>query len=317
MTPQEFSRRHEADWQRFADLLRDRHSPDRGEFPARYREICAHLALARDRHYPLALVEQLNDLALAGQQRLYRHQGGLWPAFLEFLSAGFPALVRRHAGLFWLAAACFYLPMLGMAVAIWWQPELIYSVMPAGSVRDFEAMYAPGKSLLGARPDDSRFMMFGYYLQHNTGIGFQTFAGGIFAGLGSLFFLLFNAIAIGAVAGHLTRIGYHENFLSFVVTHSAFELTAIVLSGMAGLLLGLALAAPGARRRKDALILRGREAIRLVYGAALLFLVAAAVEGFWSSSTSIPASVKYAVGGLAWLAVSSWLLLAGRSRHAH
>ena len=39
----------------------------------------------------------------------------------------------------------------------------------------------------------------------------------------------------------------------FVVTHSAFELTAIVLAGAAGLRLGHALVAPGRLRRIDSL----------------------------------------------------------------
>ena len=41
--------------------------------------------------------------------------------------------------------------------------------------------------------------MFGYYIRNNTGIGFQTFAGGLLLGLGTLFFLVFNGFYIGAV----------------------------------------------------------------------------------------------------------------------
>jgi uncharacterized membrane protein SpoIIM required for sporulation len=46
-------------------------------------------------------------------------------------------------------------------------------------------------------------------------------------GLGSAFFLIFNGLMIGAVAGHLTRIGFGQTFWSFVIGHGAFELTAI------------------------------------------------------------------------------------------
>ena len=41
------------------------------EFPQRYREICQHLALARDRQYGAELVERLNQLALRGHHVLY------------------------------------------------------------------------------------------------------------------------------------------------------------------------------------------------------------------------------------------------------
>ena len=92
--------------------------------------------------------------------------------------------------------------------------------------------------------------MFGFYIRHNVGIAFQCFAAGLFAGVGSLFFLAYNGALIGAVAGYLTERGLAATFFSFVVTHSAFELTAIVLSGAAGLRLGTRLLAPGRQTRR-------------------------------------------------------------------
>ena len=47
------------------------------------------------------------------------------------------------------------------------------------------------------------WMMFGVYIRNNIGIAFQCFAGGLFAGLGSLFFLAFNGAFSGALAGYL------------------------------------------------------------------------------------------------------------------
>jgi uncharacterized membrane protein SpoIIM required for sporulation len=316
MTPQEFSKRHAAEWEAFAEQLGARgRKKIRADFPERYRQICAQLALARDRHYPPIMVERLNQLVLAGQQRLYEHQGGLWQDCVMFISGGFPALVRRHSRTFWVAAAFFYIPTLLVAIAIWLQPELIYSIMPADKLSEFEQMYNPAHPL-DRGGSDKDFAMFGFYIRNNIGVGFQTFAGGIFFGVGSLFFLVSNALSIGAVAGHLTRIGFSESFLSFIVTHGAFELTAIVLSGMAGFMLGMALIAPGNHTRRDALILQSRDAVRIVYGAAGLFAVAAVFEGFWSGNSHIPPMTKYIVGGFCWLLVTLYFALAGRRTHA-
>jgi uncharacterized membrane protein SpoIIM required for sporulation len=312
MTPQEFTRRHEASWEHFRRLLDQGRREPQADFPRLYREICTHLALARDRHYPLALVDRLNLLALEGQQRLYRHQGGLWQDCLSFVGGGFPALLRRHAGLFWLLTVLLYGPALIMGLAVYHDPALVYSVMAPKEVHMFEEMYAPGKQLIGARGADTNLLMFGYYVMHNTGIGFETFAGGIFFGIGSLFTVIFNGVELGVVAGYLTQLGYGRNFWSFVVTHSAFELTAVVISGMAGVMLGLALVAPGQQTRRDALVSRGRDAVRLIYGAAGMFFIAAIFEGFWSSSTSLPPALRFSVAGGCWLLVSLYFLFAGR-----
>ncbi|HET8729830.1 MAG TPA: stage II sporulation protein M [Moraxellaceae bacterium] len=314
MSPQEFIRRHEADWVALERaIVADASTEEALALPMLYRRACQQLAIARSRHYPPALVDRLNLLVVQAHHRLYETRQPMTGLVVRFLLRDFPELVRRHAGLFWLSALCFYGAFGAIAVAIWWHPSLVYSVMDASQVREFEQMYDPARRVIGySRDDTSDFLMFGYYVQHNIGIGFQTFAGGMIAGVGSLLILFFNGISIGAVAGHLTRIGYTETFWSFVCGHGAFELTAIVLSGMAGLMLGRALIAPGNLRRADALRREARPAVQIIYGASLFLLIAAFLEAFWSSSTAIPPPVKYAVALLLWSGVIAYLLLAGR-----
>jgi len=109
---------------------------------------------------------------------------------------------------------------------------MIYSVMGAESVRDFESMYDPENSAMGReRESDTDLLMFGYYIKHNISISFQMFAGGMLFGLGAVFFLFYNGLLLGAAAGHMANIGLGVTFFPFVIGHGAFELTAIVLSG--------------------------------------------------------------------------------------
>jgi uncharacterized membrane protein SpoIIM required for sporulation len=180
-------------------------------------------------------------------------------------------------------------------------------------------MYDPDARRIGRfseRDSGDDWMMFGFYIMNNIGISFQTFASGLLFGLGSLFFLLFNGLMIGAVAGHLTRIGYSETFWSFVIGHGAFELTAIALSGAAGLKLGWALLAPGRRLRSEALRRAGAQSVPLVAGVILFLLIAAFIEAFWSSMTYTTPTAKYLVGASLWALVIIYFLFAGRGQHA-
>src|SRR5262249_27965486 len=156
----------------------------------------------------------------------------------------------------------------------------------------FHQMYDPANRRLGSREADSSLMMFGFYIWNNIRIGFQTFAGGLLFGVGSLWFLGANGIIIGAVAGYLTQVGYSQTFWSFVAGHSSLELTAIVIAGAAGLRLGLAVIAPGNLSRRAALVAAARPGVRLMYGAAIMFLAAAFVEAFWSPLTEFGFAAK-------------------------
>jgi len=158
--------------------------------------------------------------------------------------------------------------------------------------------------------------MFGFYIWNNVRIGFQTFAGGLLFGVGSAWFLGSNAVVIGAVAGYLTQVGYGDTFWSFVSGHSSLELIAIVLSGAAGFRLGLALISPGGRSRRGALVAAARPAVRMMYGAAILFAAAAFVEAFWSPINAIDVQVKILVGVAGWVTLLAYFLFAGRARAA-
>jgi len=96
-----------------------------------------------------------------------------------------------------------------------------------------------------------------------------------------------------------------------VVGHASFELTAIVLSGGAGLQLGLRLLMPGRKRRIDALAEGGRIGAQLCLGIAFMLLMAAFIEAFWSSIVWIPAWGKYSVAAMLWLMVIAWLWRGG------
>lgn len=324
MRQQAFESQHQAFWNRFRALLDDLQRPPRrrrldpvvhARLPADYRTLCTHYALARSRGYSPMLVAELQHLVRRGHAQLYRRQGAwLWRAVV-FVTSGFPRALRAQARYFWLAVALFF--GTGLASGIWCfvDGEAIYSVVDETQVATMEAMYDPDNVHLGRSPERSAetdFMMFGFYIMNNIGIGFRIFAGGILFGLGTMFFLLYNGLVIGGVAGHLTAIGYRDTFWSFVGGHGAFELTAIAICGAAGLRLAHALVAPGQQRRGRALVLAARPALELVMGAALMLLAAAFIEAFWSSS-SVAHGAKFAVAALLWLAVAAYLGLAGRS----
>lgn len=317
MSREVFEKSHELQWlalESSLDRLERRGSKGEAapDFPELYRQVCHHLALARHRRYGADLEMRLNRLVLRGHQQLYRSRTGDLAAALRFAATGFPRLVRAEGRLVLLSLLLFAVPLLGMLLVVSGRPELALSILPPESVEEMGQSFGPGGSLEAGRALDSDLLMFGFYIYNNIGIAFRTFAGGILFGLGSIFFLVFNGLAIGASAGHVAHMGFGNNFYPFVIGHGAFELTAIVLAGAAGLRLGLALLAPGRLTRGQALLAAGKRVIGLVYGLTGMLTIAAFLEAFWSPS-EVSSTVKLVVGGFLWLYVVGYFLFAGRS----
>lgn len=324
MKQRQFEQRYQGDWTSFAERLdaleRSRRKNRAGDgFTEQYRQVCRHLALAQERGYSSHLIDPLQQLAMRGHQQLYRHRSQFMAQLLGFVLADFPRLVRAEWRLVVLACVLFFGSLIVMGLLVYGYPDLIYSVVSPAQVGEMESMYDPAARRIGQaaeRASSTDWLMFGYYIMHNIGIAFQTFASGFLLGVGSLFFLFFNGLMIGAVAGHLTDVGFGETFWPFVVGHGAFELTAIALAGAAGLKLGGALLAPGSLTRSEALRVAAKTSVRLIGGVMLFLLIAAFIEAYWSSMTWPKPTTKYLVGAALWTLVIAYLTLAGRTAHA-
>lgn len=321
MRQQEFEKRYEKAWQLFAENTRlakknsAKNSSALKDYANQYRLICYCLSLARDRQYSHYLIARLDALAIQGHQVFYRKRLGFFYNIYRFILFGLPITVRQQSSFVWIAIALFYIPGLLIFAITQIFPETVYFFVDPLTVAEIESMYSSGIEKLGReRQSDTDFFMFGHYIKNNIGIAFQCFAGGILATIGTLFFLIYNALFFGAISAHIINIGYQENFYAFVAGHSSYELTGIVLSAAAGLRIGWAIIAPGNFSRKQALVNAGKKAMLLVYGAIFLLLIAAFVEAFWSSSTSIAPNVKYIVGIAGWIVVIAYLSLMARGK---
>ena len=339
MTPRQFEARYEPVWvelRRGLDALDRGLGPHRkprrlkaGEFPtdgpplpgaARiaqlYRQCCEHLALARERAYPVHLVDQLETLTARAHQRIYRRHDYGVRALRDLVLYKAPAAVRALRWHLAVVTVLFWVPALVVGVATWLEPQFVLTVIDASEVREFDWMYGPASGEHLGRTSGDDWEMFGGYILHNIGISFQCFAAGLVVGIGSLLLVGFNGVILGAVAGLLVAHGDSERFFSFVITHSAFELTAILLSGACGLRLGHAVLAPGRLTRTQALTRAARETSPVVFCFFVMLIVAAAIEAFWSSAGWIAPGVKYAVGGGCWALVLAYLGFQGRGHDA-
>ena len=195
MNQQAFEAHYGARWNEFSEWLKRRSGPrgkpsaepllDPMEVPARYRELCQHLALARDRQYSADLIERLSRLALSGHQMLYGARARGPERVWQFVRAGFPRAVRREIVFVWAAVLLFFGPLLLLTFAIPQYPEFAYVVLPADTLDGVQKMYGDGLKTLGRqREADTDVQMFGFYIFNNVRIGFQTFASGIVFGLG-------------------------------------------------------------------------------------------------------------------------------------
>ena len=255
------------------------------DFAARYREVAADLARARTYGADAAVQARLERLVAAGHNALYREQRHTWRRFFHFIARECPAAVLaswRYVGLAFLA---FALPALAGFVLLRERPALAPELLPDVMIERAEAgaeRAAAGKGYVETAAAE-RPVVASSIITNNVQVAFSCFAGGIVFGVGSLVLLAFNGLELGAISGHFANVGLLRYLWTFVIGHGVLELFAIWVAGAAGFLLGRALIAPGELPRRDALVLAGRTAMRLLGAVIVLLAVAGTIEGFVSS----------------------------------
>lgn len=320
MNRERFIRKRRADWQAMESLLKSMKNARLSRWSGKnitrlstlYRSVCYDLSLVQSREWGSRLEQYLNDLVAQGHNCLYRSPPRSVDAALEFLSEGFPKLVRKRKVFVFLSLALFLIPFLASMIVTTIDPALAERLVDREAIETAEKSYS--KELyqnIDTQYAEERSFMAAYYVQHNIGIAFQCFALGVFFGIGTVATLLFNGISIGAVTGYLISKGHSEIFFSFAISHGSFELTAIVISGAAGLLLGWGMIHPGQLSRTESIRAHGMDAIKLASGAAFMLAIAALIEGYFSPM-AIPPAVKYCVGTMLWVLVIVYLGWGGR-----
>ena len=317
MTAGDFEHQNAARWTEYESLVslmeKGKAGIEAEKLPRLFRELSLDLSLAESRMYGTQITERLNASVIRGYELIYRTRRGTWENFVRFVMVRFPQAVRGEWRLFWLCSAVFWLPFFAMMLSAHHDIRWIQAVLGADGMASIEQMYGGKEEQLSHLRSEygSNFMMFCFYIYNNVAIDFRIFAGGMAAGVGTLFFLLFNGLHIGAAAGYVNHACNPESFWTFVAGHSSFELLGMVISGMAGMRLGLAILRPGRLPRARALVEASKQALPLIYGAAIMTSLAAVVEGFWSAQ-ALPSHLKYTVGAVAWILHILYFSLAGR-----
>lgn len=323
LTERAFAGRRQRDWDKLDALVRTAQArglrrllpEDIAQLSPLYRDVCADLSRAEAARYSAPLIDYLQGLAAAAHGVLYGHSKGRWAvaggrkASLRVAIEAFPRAVRRHKGAMLLAFLLFFVPFFGGLFATLADPSFAVRIVPEGQLRPLVDAYKEGFDSGRAAGLDA--LMAGFYVNNNVGIALRCFATGLFFGVGSAFYLVQNGLSTGAIMGYVGAHGAGDNILTFVVGHGSLELGAIVLAGGAGMTLGWSIVAPGDKTRIASLQATAKSVVIIVFGAAVMLFMAAAVEGFWSSS-SLPAVVKRTVGAVMFLLVMAYIVFAGR-----
>lgn len=278
-------------------------------FAARYREVAADLARARTYGVDPQVVAYLERLVGAGHTVLYQARATKRPPFVRTVLADFPAAVVQSWPYVLTSFLLFMVPAVIGYVALRERPQLAEEIVSPVMVSRAEQAAEREEEGIGYAQTESgeRPVIAAAIISNNIWVCVMAFAGGMMAGIFTVVALVSNGFSIGTGFGVFANYHAAGYLGTFVAGHGVLELTAIFISGGAGLRLAHALIAPGDRTRPDALVVDGRIAMRMVGAVVFLLAIAGSIEGLLSTSDA-PAALKFAVSGASALLLGLYFL---------
>lgn len=314
----QFVQDRQPDWERLDQLVRQASQAlgrlgkvDLRELGALYRQASSDLARAQARQLDPELVEFLNSLVVRAHGIIYRPEQTRLKALGAFFTREFPALVRQEWRPILLALLVDVLPALWCILMANLDPGFIDAITPPGLRERLN-----NGELWVYRINPIKPLASSAIMTNNIAVTFTLFALGIAFGAGTLWGLVYNGIHFGLIAVLVNQTRMAREFWAFVVPHGVLEIPAIYIGGGAGFILGAALLFPGDLARKDALVVRGRVAVKLVLGCVPILIIAGIIEAFFSPLPpgTMPVGTKFLVGAALFALLLLYLLMAGRSQ---
>ncbi len=282
-----------------------------------YRGESARLARLRARGGDPDEIGRRNALCVRAHGLLYSARGRGRPGRAPWRSVGDElAAGRPYVRIAWL--------LMGIGALVGFSlvrldPAALYALMPTGLGYDaaqIDALYrsSAARDLFFEREATApaQNALFGSALfSHNTRVGLLAFASGALAGVPTLLLQFYNGIMVGSISAIFLHGEQALLYLAWILPHAVPELTAITLCAAAGLTLGHAVAAPGRRRRSEALRRAGTTALALFGASVPLFFAAAWIESFVRES-ALDTTPRLAVAAAAALVLIGTSLLLRR-----
>jgi uncharacterized membrane protein SpoIIM required for sporulation len=225
-------------------------NPD--EMAQQFTELVNDLGYAKT-FYPHSKVTQyLNGLASRIYLGIYKNKREESSRFARFWKTELPLTVRKHHRELLYAFLIFTGFAIMSAISAANDETFVRGVLGDGYVEMTEDNIAKGDPF-GVYKDENKVTMFLAIALNNIRVSFMVFVAGIFLSLGTAWFLFQNGVMLGAFQYMFFAKGLGWSSVLVIWIHGTLEISAIIIAGGAGFIVGNSILFPGTRKRIDSL----------------------------------------------------------------
>ena len=292
MREAQFLRQNAGKWKQYQQELQHFDSPD--TFADRFVELTDDLAYSKTFFPNSNTSKYLNGLTASFHQKIYRNKKEKPARIISFWQYELPYLFKQyhrqllHSFLFFIVFT-----FLGVLSAKY-DDSFVRLILSDGYVNMTNQNIEKGDPF-GVYKTQGEMNMFFQIAFNNIEVSFIAFVTGIFFSLGTVILLMRNGLMLGSFEYYFFSKGLGLQSIPVIFLHGTLEISAIVIAGCSGLVLGSSLLFPKTYSRWQSLVKGGRDGMKIVFGLIPVFLVAAFLESFVTRHSKMHLAMSYSI----------------------
>ncbi len=276
-------------------------SPD--ELAESFISITDDLAYAKTFYPKSNTTKYLNGLAAAFHQSIYKNKKEKTNRFITFWRYELPLIFYKHRKPLLYSLLFFLVFSLMGALSAKYDNTFVRLIMGDDYVNMTNENIAKGDPF-GVYKQEGSFLMFLGIAVNNIAVELRIFVLGIFLSVGSIYQLLVNGAMLGSFQYYFFSKGLGLKSIMVIWLHGTLEISAIIIAGGAGLIMGNSLLFPRTYTRIASLKNGAKDGLKIAIGIVPIFIVAAFFEGFvtrhtemavWQSATILTCSLIFII----------------------
>lgn len=275
-----FLKRNKEKWKSYEEKLKQIETMPPDEQAEIYTELTDDLAYVRTYYPKSKTAKYVNQLAVKVHQSIYKNKKERKNRILDFWKQELPLLFYEHQKTLLFSFIIFALAIAVGALSTVNDGTFVRLIMGDHYVNMTLDNIEKGDPLAVYKSSKEMEMFMGITI-NNVRVSFYAMVLGIvFVSIGTGFILFKNGIMVGAFFAFLIQEGAGKAAFLTVMIHGTLELSAIVIAGCAGFVVGNSILFPKTHSRMSSFKTGARKAVKISIGLVPVFVVAGFLESF-------------------------------------
>ena len=283
-------------WRDFERRLNTSSGTDADEFADLYIRLTDDLAWAKTFYPNSKTTAYLNSLTSRVHQKIYKNKKENTGRVIRLWKDELPLLFYKHRKKMLASFLVFAIAVLIGILSAVHDPLFVRLILGDRYVDMTLANIQKHDPMAVYKSQYAMNMFLGITL-NNIYVSFLTFLGGLLLAIGAGYFLMKNGIMLGAFLSMFVKYHLLKTSLSVVFIHGTLEISALIIAGTAGFVMGSGILFPGSYSRLQSFRQSAREGLKMTVGLVPIFITAAFLESFVTRYTGMPAFLSLLIIG--------------------